>query len=209
MEDKIHLTYHKDNKLDGIVSLNTSTFFNNFCNAIGCRSKCRKDREQDKVCHLCYSEKNERIYKNLEEKLIKNSKLLSEGKIKPFFINAAFVRIHSFGELINEQHMENIYNIAKFNPHTTFCLMTKRYNLVMKYPKLKNVIYIASSPVVNKEVENKSVLEYFDKTFTVYSKNFDIEKIGKKINCHGLSCAQCRKCYTRRGTKSICELLRK
>ncbi|MGL4452466.1 MAG: hypothetical protein ACRCTZ_14975 [Sarcina sp.] len=206
---KIHLTIHKDNKLEGIVSINTSTFYNPFCNSIGCRKTKRKDREKDKICHFCYAEKNELIYKNLELALIKNSEILSKEKIEPFFINAAFVRIHSFGELINEQHMENIYNLAKFNKHATFCLMTKRYNIAMKYPKLKNVVYIASSPVLNKPIENEKVLSYFDKTFTVYEPDFDIEKIGKKINCHGLSCKDCKKCYTRRGSKEINELLRK
>lgn len=206
---KIKLTYHKENKLEGIVSLNTSTFFNSFCNAIGCRKEKRKDRKKDKICHYCYAEKNELIYKNLEKVLVDNSKILSETKVKPFFINAAYVRIHSFGELINDQHMENIYNIAKFNKHVTFCLMTKRYNIAMKYPKLKNVIYIASSPIINKKITDEKVLSYFDKTFTVYEPDFDIEKLGLKINCHGLSCKDCKKCYTRRGSKEINELLRK
>lgn len=86
--------------------------------------------------------------------------------------------------------------------------MTKRYNLVMAYPKLKNIVYIASSPIINKPIENETVLAYFDKTFTVYEQEY---ACGMKIhiNCHGKNCMECRNCYKKTGSKKISEILRK
>lgn len=206
---KLHITEHKNSKLKGIASINTSSLINSFCNKIGCRSLIRKDRNKISVCELCYSEKNEVLRKALEKKLINNSKLLSEKLLDDKeipFLNYAYVRFHSFGELINDIHMHNFYKIALMNPQTKFCLMTKRYDLVVKYPKLKNVIYIASSPIINKNINN--YFNYFDKIFTVYSKEY-ANKNNIKINCEGRECIMCKKCYTRKGSKEINEILRK
>ena len=112
-------------------------------------------------------------------------------------------RFHSFGEIINGIHFQNFLKIAKLNPDTTFSLMTKRYDIVMKYPKLNNIIYIASSPLINIPISDKKILEYFDKIFTVYDKE-NIE-----ITCGHNDCLHCLKCYNKSGDKKINELLRK
>lgn len=141
--------------------------------------------------------------------MINNTKLLSERLLDDKeipFLNYAYVRFHSFGELINDIHMNNFYNIALKNPHTKFCLMTKRYDLVVKYPKLKNVIYIASSPIINKNINN--FFDYFDKIFTVFTKEYSDEN-NIKINCEGRECIKCKRCYTRKGSRFINEILRK
>ena len=209
IKGQLHITIHTDGKLKHIVSINTSTLCNEFCNAMGKRELARRDREKKSVCELCYAEKNEKLRKQLEGCLKNNTdiltkKLLSEEEIP--FLNNSYVRFHSFGEFVNDIHVQNFLNIAKHNPQTTFCLMTKRYDLIMKYPKLKNIIYIASSPIINVKIQNQEVLDYFDKIFTVYS---DQNSACGKINCAGLSCITCKKCYTRRGSKYINELLRK
>ena len=207
---ELHLTEHLKGKLQHIVSINTSTFMNDFCNKMGCRESARKDREKKKICEYCYAEKNERLRKTLEACLVRNTKMLTEELIPEEdipFLNCAYVRFHSFGELVNDTHMHNFYNIAKKNQQTTFCLMTKRPELVIKYPKLKNVIYILSSPVINKKVDTK-YLDYFDKTFTVYTEDY-AKQNNIKFNCEGYSCIGCRRCYSRRGCKEIKELLRK
>lgn len=211
MENKLHLTLHQKGKLEGIWSINTSSLENEFCNQIGCRDKKRKDRKCKTVCELCYSEKNEKLRKQLENCLVKNNKILSEKlltKEEIPFLNNAFIRFHSFGEFINDIHVQNFLNIAKANPQSKFCLMTKRYDLVMKYKKQKNIIYIASSPNINEPIKNEEVLKYFDKVFTVYEKNVACdEKV--KINCHGKSCVKCLNCYKKVGAKNINEILRK
>lgn len=206
---KLHITIHQKSKLKGIASINTSTLINSFCYKMGCRNLSRKDREKTKICEYCYAEKNEVLRKKLENKLIQNSKLLSEHLLLDEeipFLNFAYVRFHSFGELINDIHMHNFYNIALKNPQTHFCLMTKRGDLVIKYPKLKNVTYILSSPIINTNINDFK--DYFDKIFTVYTKEYAIEnKI--KINCEGRECIKCKRCYNKRGSKFINEILRK
>ena len=202
----LHLTIHKKGKLAGITSINTSSLQNEFCNSIGCRNIKRKDREYRSVCELCYAEKNEKVRKNLEKCLINNSDILSKELLNDRqvpILNQKYVRFHSFGELINDIHFQNFLKIAKLNPETTFSLMTKRYDIVMKYPKLDNIIYIASSPLINKPVSDINVLKYFDKVFTVYSN----DNIG--ITCGAKDCMHCLKCYSKSGEKSINELLRK
>lgn len=206
----LHLTVHQSGKLMNITSINTSSLINEFCNKMGCREFCRKDRKRKTICEYCYAEKNEKLRKQLEKCLINNTKMLTEKILTDDeipFLNNAFVRFHSFGELINDIHMHNFYNIAKKNEQTKFCLMTKRPELVVKYPKLKNVVYILSSPIINKKTDSE-YLDYFDKTFTVYTEEY-IKENKIKINCHGLSCINCQKCYKRSGTQEIKELLRK
>lgn len=209
IKGQLHITTHTNGKLKHIVSINTSTLWNEFCNKMGKRDLARRNRECKSVCELCYAEKNEKVRKQLEVCLQNNTEILTKKVLTEeeiLFLNNSYVRFHSFGEFVNEIHVQNFLNIAKHNPQTTFCLMTKRYDLIMKYPKLKNIIYIASSPIINIKIQNQEILDYFDKVFTVYS---DKNSACGKINCAGLSCITCKKCYTRRGTKYINELLRK
>lgn len=208
---KIHLTIHEQGKLKGIISINTSSLKNDFCNNIGCRNTRRAERKCKSICELCYAEKNEKLRKALEACLERNNDIFSERlltKDEIPILNNAFVRFHSFGEFINDIHVQNFLNIAKANPHVKFCLMTKRYDLVMKYPKVKNIIYIASSPLINIPLKDNSILEYFDKIFTVYEQVYACEN-DIKINCQGRDCMKCQNCYKKTGAKNISEILRK
>lgn len=211
MKNNLHITIHQKGKLKGIVSINTSTLKNDFCNKAGCRNIQRKFRNYNSICELCYAEKNEKLRKQLEVCLERNNEILSNRLLKEDEIpklNNAFVRFHSFGEFINDIHVQNFLNIAKKNSQTKFCLMTKRYDLVMKYPKVKNIIYIASSPLINTPITNKEVVTYFDKIFTVYEQFIASDK-KIKINCEGRSCMECKNCYRKNGAKNINEILRK
>lgn len=202
----LHLTVHKKGKLKGITSINTSSLQNEFCNSVGCRNIKRKDRKYKSVCELCYAEKNEKLRKRLEKCLIKNSDILSKELLNDRqvpVLNQNYIRFHSFGEIINDVHFKNFLKIAELNPNTTFSLMTKRYDIVMKYPKLNNIVYIVSSPFINVPVSNNKVLEYFDKVFTVYDNN------NINITCGSKDCLHCLKCYNKSGDKKINELLRK
>lgn len=211
IKGKLHLTVHMNGKLKHIVSVNTSSLGNSFCHKMGNRDIARRNRSCKTICELCYAEKNEKVRKQLEACLENNTEILSSHLLTDDeipYLNNSYVRFHSFGEFINDIHVQNFLKIAENNPQTTFCLMTKRYDLVMKYPKLKNIIYIASSPIINVKIQNQDVLGYFDKTFTVYEESYaNNNKI--KINCHGKSCVNCKNCYSRRGRKDICEILRK
>lgn len=211
MKKGLHITVHQTGKLKGIVSINTSTLKNDFCNKAGCRDIRRKFRACHSICELCYAEKNEKVRLQLEACLERNNEILSKHLLTDEEIpvlNNAFVRFHSFGEFINDIHVQNFLNIARHNPQTKFCLMTKRYDLVMKYPKLKNIVYIASSPLINIPITDKKVVGFFDKVFTVYEQFIASDK-KININCQGRNCMQCKNCYRRSGAKNINEILRK
>jgi hypothetical protein len=137
-----------------------------------------------------------------------NSKLLSESMLKnsqiPKF-NRLYVRINSFGELINDIHLQNILLIAINNPNTTFTLFTKRVDLVKKLPsKPKNMIFIYSNPILNSGFEK--IPKGFDKIFTVFDKQ-TVKERKIKINCMK-NCMSCLKCYTRNDINQIRELIK-
>ena len=46
---ELHLTIHMKGKLKGILSINTSSLKNPFCNSIGCRHLARKDRKKKTI----------------------------------------------------------------------------------------------------------------------------------------------------------------
>ena len=181
----IHITTHKG-KLAGIPSINTSSLTNPYC--------VERSKREGTICSKCYSNSLSKIRKQLENKLKMNSAVLSD-KIIPFerlpLFNNLYVRLSSFGDLINMTHLKNLFNIARKNPKTTFALWTKRTDLIKKADSriyLPNLIVIYSNPIIDKpiyEVPNR-----FDKVFQVFSKGY-----GVNINCGAKNCLSCLSCY--------------
>lgn len=194
----IHISKHSG-KLENIYSISTSTLNNEFC--------MKMSENKESICSKCYAQRYEKLRKTLRVALEKNDKLAQEDLEEVPFINARFVRINAFGELINEKHFENIIRIANANKHCTFSLFTKRTDIVMKYSKQENIIYVASSPIMNKRIKNKEVINFFDKIFTVYSKDEALDKL-ININCGKHKCYECLKCYTSNDIKYINELVK-
>ena len=196
----LKITQHsKKHKMAGMFSLNTSTRKNDFC---------MKMREcKSSVCSSCYAYTQTGRYKRLENVLVENSEILSTTDITPIYLPYTVFRFNSFGELINEKHLENLVKVVNANSHCTFTLWTKRLNIVSsvldRIGKPTNMILIYSSPEKNvvADIDNK----YIDKVFTVFSKK---ESAGVEINC-AQSCMACRKCYDKNdSTRFINELLR-
>ena len=185
----IHLTTHKrvkmkngemgTNKMDGFTSINVSVKRNPFCQGM---QKC-----EGKVCQHCYAKK---IYKTVENCISRNTDIMTADNFQPEFIGRQIVRLHSFGELYSEKHLENIVALIKFNPHCLFTLWTKRANIVKavmdRLEKPVNLILIYSSHEINMQEE---LPLYFNKVFTVYEKIAGVD-----FNCQKL-CAACMKCY--------------
>ena len=98
--------------------------------------------------------------------LERNSNLLSTSVIDfnllPTILELYF-RFNSHGELINLIHLENYNNIALKNPHCTFTLWTKRFDLIKKFfdnnQKPKNLILIYSNSKLNNPI--KKLPKYF------------------------------------------------
>ena len=194
----IHITTHdKKHKLSGFISLNTSPACNPFCQTMA---------KTETICAHCYAINYEKRYKNLASCLARNSSILSTAPLdlstiadlEKTFRNYRAIRFNSFGELINQQHLDNLFSIANHFPTITFTLWTKRKNLdFTDCPD--NTILIYSSPVINKQ---SSLPDHFHKVFTVYEKSFPIPR-----NCTG-SCITCQLCYTHNNITHISETLR-
>lgn len=174
-------------KMINMVSLNTSSLSNKFCQSMA---------KKDLVCKDCYSNRLLKMYKTAEVAFTNNGKILSNSILPneklPYF-NAHTVRFNAYGELINMNHLVNLMNTCRKNKHTNFTLWTKKSGLVWKYlrdyPKPKNLTLVYSSEKVN---ERGKLPLHFDKVFTVYSK----DNKGKSfINCGDKPCFECMKCY--------------
>ena len=186
-EDIIFVTVHRkgngSNKMEGMVSINTSALNNPFCESM---------QKGNGICKHCYSRKQERAYPAVRRCYARNGEIMS-SRVIPFDelprINAAFVRFSAFGELINDNHLINLKNICIVNPFVRFTLWTKRKDIVEKYRKLgalpTNLKLIYSNPRLDHIIETP---EGWDGVFNVVTT----EK--EQINCVG-KCMNCLRCY--------------
>lgn len=192
----INLTEHKatkfKNKMDGFTSINVSVKRNGFCQQM--------QKQDGLICKHCYAK---RVYPNMEKRYSENIDWFLSDDFRPEPINRSIVRIHSFGELYNEKHFENLIKLFLYNPQTTFTMWTKRKDIVEKVfshtEKPSNLILIYSSPVLN---TTSKLPEGFDKVFTVFAPDQKVE-----INCMK-SCRDCMKCYTKNNIAFINEELK-
>ena len=192
----IHIT-QGSGKLAGIISINTPTSTNPFCQSM---------QKTDSVCKSCYAQRYEKLRPNIVEAFKRNT-FLSERELLPQeipAINEQIARFASYGELINMMHFINLLRIALANRQTVFTLWTKRPKIVQIVLKLlgkpDNLILIYSSPVVG--VPSK-LPKGFDKVFTAFARGSDTTD----INCHG-ACNSCRLCYSHNNTTFINEIIK-
>jgi len=197
----LHFTQHKSegNKMDKMMSLNTSTKENPFC------QKMRKNK--DLICATCYAYTLESFRKKITPPFAKNGELLSR-KLKSNeipILNSEYVRFNAFGELLNKTHFKNLLAIVEANPHVNFALWSKRANIIKSYLKrFDNLTYVYSSPRVN--VIDMRYTDIFDKIFTVFNIHY-IRENAIDINCKA-SCYTCGLCYNRNDVKFIHEQIR-
>jgi hypothetical protein len=193
---KVHITVGSAKMLH-IPSINTPTHGNSFC------EKMRLI--EGGICEKCYAYNYESFRPTLLEAIERNL-WLAERPILPAEIprfNTQIVRLHSYGELLNVQHLLNYVTIVKANPWSIVTLWTKRANIVHRVFDLKlaekpeNLIIIYSSLLVNRLVK---VPRHFDKVFTAFDKG-----VSDDINCHG-SCNECRLCYSHNQVTHINEV---
>jgi len=184
----IHLSIGSG-KMENIVSINTSSLSNPFCK--------KMSENKENICSRCYSSRYEYWRKYFRNYIQNNLKILSNEKIKKEEIpdqikSAKLIRLHSFGELINNLHYENFIRIAEWFSDITFSLWTKRDDIIKKYEKPKNLILVRSSFKINKIDEPD--IDKYDHVFTVFNKSY-IKRNSIYINCGGKSCISCLKCY--------------
>lgn len=195
---EIRVSYHKDGKIEGLCSIDTSSLMNPFC--------VKMSATAGTVCSKCYAIRAEKYRTNLTECYNNNNELLSSSIINydelPR-INALYCRFNAFGEVINDIHFINLLRICKVNQRVSFSLWTKNKKVIdyvfneLKYEKPKNLKIILSSIYVNMQQMTENEIKnskYYDKLFTVYSKDF-INNHNITINCGEKKCKNCMKCY--------------
>lgn len=182
-DNSIFITYKHSGKMEGIVSINTSTEDNPFCLIM--------KEMPNAVCKYCYANRYERLRPTVSNRYKINGQILSESII-PYedipIINAKYCRLHSFGELINDIHLFNFVNIVNKNPNTIFTLWTKHIDIVkpILVNRPSNLLLIYSNPIIDTVM---SVPNGFDGVFNVIKYIADI-----KDNCKK-KCIECMKCY--------------
>ena len=193
-------------KLEGFQAISTNTVSNEYC------QKQYKKQDAKNICTFCYSHNMLNTFrKNMQASLQRNTDLLNSKVLHPDalpIINSAFFRFNAHGELALDKkqgtiNLENYVNIALKNPHCTFSLWTKRFDIIKPYfdnhEKPKNLILIYSSPLTN-HIMTK-IPKHFDKTFNTVVETDFIEK----QNCTGQKCKDCLLCYKKDTTSIIVE----
>lgn len=202
------ITWNHEGKMSGMVSLSTSPLKNEYC--------IRRYQNKDAICSHCFSMALQKMRKQLADKLMRNTELLTGSVISVEdmpVINSAYFRLESFGDLNNEVQVINYFNLCRKNKNTTFALWTKNPFIIRKaiangHRKPSNLIIVYSSPCMNKQVNVevlKTVYPFIDKVFTVYDKEH-AENVN--INCGANHCLSCLKCYKKRTATIINEKLK-
>ena len=193
-------------KLEGFQAISTNTVSNEYC------QKQYGKQDPKNICTFCYSNNMLNTFrKNMQASLQRNTDLLNSKVLHPDalpVINSAFFRFNAHGELALDKkqgtiNLENYVNIAIKNPHCTFSLWTKRFDIIKPYfdnhEKPKNLILIYSSPLTN-HIMTK-IPKHFDKTFNTVVETDFVEK----QNCTGQKCKDCLLCYKKDTTSIIVE----
>ena len=185
-------------KMELFASLSTSCRENKDC------IKRMQTLDKDKaICPNCFSNEMHDHYDALSEKLKRNTTLLTDHIISPEvmpYLNYAYFRFESFGDLNNSIQAINYFNLCYKNKHMSFAQWTKNpwfINLAIKagYKKPKNINIGYSSPLLNVEVKNiTNLYPFIDFVFTVYTARYAIEN-DIEINCGDRYCIECQKCY--------------
>lgn len=205
MKSTIWITEHSG-KMANIRSISTNPLTNPFCmNMHNCgNSKI--------ICTKCYATNLVEFRGSLCEHMENNSMELSYGVMYmdklPRYTDE-LMRFNSFGEVIDNNHLINIFNICYANPNTFHVIYTKKPAMFEEFHHLKpdNLRVIESNFFVD-EVKDKPTSFAADIVFNVVTPGFLKANPQYRVNCMQ-SCDECRKCYTKKTTiKSIVELIK-
>ena len=204
MKTKVWVTNH-GGKMENIRSISTNPLSNQFCQNM---HDCGDDRI---ICSKCYATALVGFRLTLQKHMEANSEVLSERVMTmeelPSY-DDEFMRFHSFGELINMNHVINIFNICYKNPLTQHTIYSKRCWMLEQMAHLKpsNLKIIESNPVINSVYEvPKSPIA--DSVFNVVTPKYLDMHPEYKATCK-MACNSCRLCYTKNKLKFIVEMLK-
>lgn len=216
----VKITMHKNGlKMEKFMSINVKLC--SFCDAMS--------KDKNTICSQCYAKYMINRYKRLKLAMENNfnelsTKILDNEEIDQIVkqINGKKglkgLRFDSIGELINENHVSNLQNIAyKVNGNIPVTLWTKRPALLFKVLSAPIFKVIYSNPILNSYVDPTIKDSRISHTFNVYDDPevmardmCHAESNGiKTVECSG-SCKACMHCYNfDHDHKAIFELTKK
>ena len=193
-------------KLEDFYSISTSVLMNPICQA--------RANFKDCICAFCYAAAGVARFSGLCQGLETNYIILNNFKLSedalatvkiPSMNDAA--RIESHGDSATEICATNHSRLVASHKQLTFGVWSKNLafykNVFDREGKPNNMIFIASSPIINKPIEISEEMKwYVDHVFTVYEKEY-AKQHGIKINCGKWvkaetldhRCKLCMKCY--------------
>lgn len=196
-------TKERHSKLDGGASVSSYRGYNPNCSLLA--------KNPENICSKCYV--NNMQFPSLVKKLKENTYNLTQRYLTNEELMEAvgylykkgvkFFRYEAFGDVINVTQAVNYLAFARAIDEETFipqAFWTKRPLIWMEACKkeskpdsLKAVFSVSRINGMDSPIP-LIILEFFDTIFTVYDKNADVV-----INCDGLECQSCMKCYMKGG----------
>jgi len=193
-------------KLEGFYAVSTSVLMNLICQA--------RARIEGCICKDCYAAQGcgsrSTLCQALETNfIILNNFLISVEAWAMLAIPSinGRARIEAHGDVASEICAINYNRIVESHKHLKFAVFSKNLgiwkNVFLTEGKPDNMIFIASSPMVNEVMEIPvDMMQYVDHVFTVYDEDYAKEH-NININCgtwegHDLDhrCKRCLRCYT-------------
>ena len=204
MKSPIHITIHSG-KMEHIRSISTNPLTNVFCQRMyGCG-------KSNVTCTKCDAFNLVSFRGSLRTQMEANSIQLSE--IQPLSslprYSDEFMRFNLFGEIINYNHIINLFNMCHLNPDTYHVVYTKRLISFEEFAHIKpdNLRIIESNPIIDdvKKLPSSSIA---DMIFNVVTPEYIERHPEHKVNCMQ-TCEECRKCYPKRTTlTSVVEMIK-
>ena len=194
---------HMSGKMEGIKCITTACTVNDHC----------KSLHTNGICKHCYAFKYLNMRPTVRKCYERNSNVLSNAmdvSFMPSFRSGDFVRLESFGDLINREHIENYLLICFKNPKTNFSLFTKRRFMLNEFfksfevKKPKNLAIVSSAYTLNDDQNTELYASYvtnvnldfklIDTVFNVYTNDENMQKNDRlALNIHECE-KQCRFC---------------
>ena len=194
---------HMTGKMDGIKCITSSCTVNDHC----------KSLHTNGICKHCYAFRYLNVRPTVRKCYERNSNVLSNDMdvaYMPSFRHGDFVRLESFGDLINRKHIENHLLICFKNPYTNFALFTKRRFMLESFfesfdvKKPKNLAIVSSAYTMNDDQNTEMYASYvtndnlgfklIDTVFNVYTNDESMQK-KDRLALHTWECEkQCQSC---------------
>lgn len=210
----LHVSENMTAKLEDINALSTACSVNPICAA--------RSKDCNSICASCFAFLTFERYGDLEQAaiinfIILNAMVYSATAWKTVNIPASaaygIFRIEAFGDVASAVQAANYIIIAKTHKYLgKLGLWSKNlgfwYTAFTAYGKPSNIVFNASSPVLNERIAIKPEFEWFiDHVFTVYNSEFALAN-NIDINCGDRKCKNCKRCYSKGNERNVNEILK-